>query len=124
MSKNPLNDKKELELRSQHLQQEVDEQLSEIVDKAERWGRNVLLVSGGLIIAYKLYVLMTSDDEAENIKGKKQYLINKLVDMLGKQALIIALDFARKKLIEYLSQTDAVASIEEDNDEGAIESTD
>lgn len=98
--------KAQLENESKKLERELNNQLSELTGKVEKWGTTLLFVGGGLLLAYRIFEMM-NDDPAEKAavktESKQKELLNKILAIAGEQVTMLLLAYLRNKLITVLS---------------------
>ncbi|RUA31890.1 MAG: hypothetical protein DSY77_12390 [Bacteroidetes bacterium] len=117
------NQEKLLE-RSKKYEQDLSEQLSEYSGKAEKLGKNALMIAGGIFLAYQAMKLITGggkksrksqvyrevdEDEKEyedspRIIIKREESSNSILDSLKAEVGGILVAIAREKILEFLSQ--------------------
>jgi hypothetical protein len=116
------NQEKLLE-RSKKYEQDLSEQLSEYSGKAEKIGKNALMIAGGIFLAYQAVRLITGSKKTRNTKVykeveedendygdsprliiKREQSSNSIVDSLKAEVGGILVAIAREKILEFLSQ--------------------
>jgi|TARA_R100000027_G_scaffold57364_1_gene46925 hypothetical protein len=117
------NQEKLLE-RSKKYEQDLSEQLKEYSGKAEKFGKNALMIAGGVFLAYQAVKLITGggkksrksqvyrevdEDEKEyedspRIIIKREESSNSILDSLKAEVGGILVAIAREKILEFLSQ--------------------
>lgn len=117
------NQEKLLE-RSKKYEQDLSEQLKEYSGKAEKFGKNALMIAGGVFLAYQAVKLITGGgkksrksqvyrevDEDEKVYEdspriiiKREESSNSILDSLKAEVGGILVAIAREKILEFLSQ--------------------
>lgn len=117
------NQEKLLE-RSKKYEQDLSEQLSEYSGKAEKFGKNALMIAGGIFLAYQAVKLITGGDkksrksqvyrevdedekeyeDSPRIIIKREESSNSILDSLKAEVGGILVAIAREKILEFLSQ--------------------
>lgn len=117
------NQEKLLE-RSKKYEQDLSEQLSEYSGKAEKIGKNALMIAGGVFLAYQAVRLITgggkksrktkvykevNEDESEHDDSprliiKREESSSSILDSLKAEVGGILVAIAREKIMEFLSQ--------------------
>ncbi|MGM0579580.1 MAG: hypothetical protein ACQETL_02795 [Bacteroidota bacterium] len=117
------NQEKLLE-RSKKYEQDLSEQLSEYSGKAEKIGKNALMIAGGVFLAYQAVRLITgggkksrktkvykevNEDESEHDDSprliiKREESSSGILDSLKAEVGGILVAIAREKIMEFLSQ--------------------
>jgi hypothetical protein len=130
------NQEKLLE-RSKKYEQDLSEQLSEYSGKAEKFGKNALMIAGGIFLAYQAVKLITGggkksrksqvyrevdEDEKEyedspRIIIKREESSNSILDSLKAEVGGILVAIAREKILEFLSQLENRKSDDDDKEE-------
>ncbi|WP_375580111.1 hypothetical protein ABWH96_03315 [Marivirga tractuosa] len=131
------NQEKLLE-RSKKYEQDLSEQLSEYSGKAEKFGKNALMIAGGVFLAYQAVKLITGggkksrksqvykevnedesdyDDSPRIIIRREESSGGGIMDALKAEVGGILVAIARDKILEFLSQLENRKS--DDREEGA-----
>ncbi|WKK78949.2 hypothetical protein [Marivirga arenosa] len=116
------NQEKLLE-KSKKYEQDLSEQLTEFSGKAEKIGKNALMIAGGVFLAYQAVRLITGSKKSRNTKVYKEVeedendyddaprLIIKreesnhgIIDSIKAEVSSILVAIAREKILEFLSQ--------------------
>jgi len=116
------NQEKLLE-RSKKYEQDLSEQLGEFSGKAGKFGKNALMIAGGVFIAYQAVKLITGSKKSRNSKVykevgedegdyddsprliiKREESSNGLLSSLKAEVGGILVAIARDKILEFLSQ--------------------
>lgn len=118
------NQEKLLE-RSKKYEQDLSEQLKEYSSKAEKFGKNALMIAGGVFLAYQAVKLITgggkksrktrvykevNEDESEHddsprlIIKREESSSGGIMDVLKAEVGGILVAIAREKILEFLSQ--------------------
>ena len=116
------NQEKLLE-KSKKYEQDLSEQLTEFSGKAEKIGKNALMIAGGVFLAYQAVRLITGSKKSRNTKVYKEVeedendyddaprLIIKreesnhgIIDSIKAEISSILVAIAREKILEFLSQ--------------------
>jgi hypothetical protein len=111
--------KTELEKKSEKFTHDIEEQVDIIQEKAQKYGKQALIIGGGVFLAYQVVKLMTKssskkndvDSYYEEHNGEKHKVIVREVDSspgffdnLKAEVSAVLLAMARKKLISFLNQ--------------------
>jgi hypothetical protein len=116
------NQEKLLE-KSKKYEQDLSEQLSEYSGKAEKFGKNALMIAGGIFLAYQAVKLITGSKKSRNTKVYKEVgedeedyedspriIIKRddshsgILDALKAEVGGILVAIAREKILDFLSQ--------------------
>lgn len=116
------NQEKLLE-RSKRYEQDLSEQLSDFSGKAERIGKNALMIAGGVFIAYQAVRLLTGSKKSRNTKVyretyedeseyedspriiiKRDVQSSGILHSLKAEVGGILVAIARDKILEFISQ--------------------
>lgn len=118
------NQEKLLE-RSKRYEQDLSEQLSEYSGKAEKFGKNALMIAGGIFLAYQAVKLITgagkksqkskvykevNEDDSEYEESprivirREESSSSGIMTLLKAEVGAILVSIARDKILEFLSQ--------------------
>jgi hypothetical protein len=116
------NQEKLLE-KSKKYEQDLSEQLSEYSGKAEKFGKNALMIAGGIFLAYHAVKFITGSKKSRNTKVYREVggdeedyedspriIIKRddsqsgILDALKAEVGGILVAIAREKILEFLSQ--------------------
>lgn len=119
-----MSDQEKLLERSKKYQQDLNEQLSEYSGKAQKLGKNALMIAGGVFLAYQAVKLITGggkknrktkvykevhEDESE-YEDSPHLIIRReegnagIINMLKAEVGGILVAIARDKILEFLNQ--------------------
>lgn len=111
-----------LEQSNSEYKQKIEDELEELKSKAQKVGKQALIVGGSVLLVYSLVSLLSSGSDvkkSENPKQKKAEVNSKpvkksilndgpsfLTEVLKEQALVFVLGLAAKKLGDFLKNLD------------------
>ncbi len=86
-----MSDSKQLKNQQSQYKQELSDQMKELSGKAGDWGKNALIVAGGVFVAYKLVKLFTGPKSSPKSKVFKESFENE-TEVENAQRIIIRRD--------------------------------
>ncbi|WP_296622254.1 hypothetical protein [Marivirga sp.] len=120
-----MSNQEQLLERSKKYEQDLSEQLSEYSGKAQKFGKNALMIAGGVFLAYQAVKLITgggkktrnaevyrevSEDESDNddspriVIRREESSSSGIMTLLKAEVGGILAAIARDKILEFLSQ--------------------
>ncbi|NMM47049.1 hypothetical protein [Marinigracilibium pacificum] len=122
------SDKKieQLKNNSDYYRYQMEEELDEIMDEAQKWGKRALIIGGVVLTAYMTYKLVKGGDEESEEKELRAGIINSknkdhenkfsIWNALKYQAAIFAIGLAKEKLNSFLHHSpDDIQETETEN---------
>jgi len=118
-----MSNQEQLLEKSKRYEQDLSEQLSEYSGKAQKFGKNALMIAGGVFLAYQAVRLITGskksrhskvykevDEDDDNYEDSPRIIIKRddshssILDALKAEVGGILVAIAREKILEFLSQ--------------------
>lgn len=108
--KRSMTNKNKLEELSRVKEKELEQELIEISDRLRSNVAKALIIIGSLSVGYLLYRTLfepnTSTNKAKKTSSKSFSRFNKLSQSLKKEAVVLLLGIAKKKIQDYIDNND------------------
>lgn len=105
-----MTNKNKLEELSRVKEKQLEQELIEISDRLRSNAAKALIIIGSLSVGYLLYRTLfepnTSTNKAKKTSSKSFSRFNKLSQSLKKEAVVLLLGIAKKKIQDYIDNND------------------
>lgn len=112
-----MDSKSTLEKLSKKQEVELMAELNRLSEKGSKVVSNVLIITGGLVLAYAIFKVIVNDPPVKkknkpgistqtiNSPSRVASLFSEITHTLAEEAVLFLLDLARERLVSYLNAT-------------------